>query len=43
MTAITVTPEMVLVVFLSRTDKSLRFSSGANAAIISEFDRILAN
>jgi hypothetical protein len=43
MTAITVTPEMVRVVFLSRTGKSLDISSGVNAAIISAFDRILAS
>jgi hypothetical protein len=43
MTAMTVTPEMVRVVFLSKTGRSLGFSFGANAAIISAFDRILAS
>jgi hypothetical protein len=41
MTAITVTPEMVRVVFLSKMGISLDFSLGVNAAIISAFDRIL--
>jgi hypothetical protein len=38
MTAITVTPEMVRVVFLRRTCKSLSFSLGFKAVIISAFE-----
>jgi hypothetical protein len=38
MTAITVTPEMVRVFFLRRTVRSLRFSVGVNAFIISALE-----
>jgi len=38
MTAMTVTPEMVRVVFLRRTGRSLSFSLGVSLFIISAFD-----
>ena len=40
MTATTVTPEMVRVVFLRKMGRSLRLSSGFNVLINSAFDSI---